>query len=383
MRRNSFDLIALVCAIAACGKAAAPEADQPTPANVTCRAVATAQVDDTIEVSGVIAPPPKLDAVISAPTAGRVASVAVEEGDHVAAGALLAVIEDPSLPAGSVEAHAGVASAQATKQAADQELARQIRLVDSGIGARRDLEDAKAKASAAGAELDAAGARDHLASQRLARRELRAPFAGVVLHIYKRAGESVDGTTSTPVAEVADLAVLEVRAQVAPQTLVQLRDGLAATVHAISGEDVPATVARVAPAVDPVTLLGSVRVQLEPTKVVLPVGSAATARIVIAKRSGLVVPTTALRRSAIGSDELVVCDKGVARVREVSLGQRGDATTEVTKGLAAGDQIVVDHVLGLDDGTPLVTLSVTDEGKGTDKPAGSGAPAKAAAAEKD
>ena len=379
MRRNSFDLIVFVWAVAACGKAAAPEADQPTPANVTCHVVATAQVDETIEVSGVIAPPPKLDAVISAPSAGRVASVAVEEGDHVASGALLAVIEDPSLPAGSVEAHAGVASAQATKQAADQEFARQIRLVDSGIGARRDLEDAKAKAAAAAAELDAAGARDHLASQRLARRELRAPFAGVVLHIYKRAGESVDGTTSTPVAEVADLAVLEVRAQVAPQTLVQLHDGLAATVHAISGEDVPATVARVAPAVDATTLLGSVRIQLESTKVVLPVGSAATARIVIAKRSGLVVPTTALRRSAIGSDELVVCDKGVARVREVSLGLRGDATTEVTKGLAAGDQIVIDHVLGIDDGTPLVT----DDGKSTDKPAGSGTPVKAAAAEKD
>ncbi len=371
MRRSSITLVVMIVmlVVGACGKPAAPEADQPTPANVTCHAVATAQVDETIEVSGVIAPPPKLDAVISAPSAGRVASVAVEEGDHVAAGALLAVIEDPSLPAGSVEARAGVTSAQATKQAADQELARQTRLVESGIGARRDLEDAKAKAAAAAAELDAAGARDHLASQRLARRELRAPFSGVVLHIYKRAGESVDGTTSTPVAEVADLGVLEVRAQVAPQTLVQLHDGLAATVHAISGEEVPATVARVAPAVDPVTLLGSVRVQLEPTKVVLPVGSAATARIVIAKRSGLVVPTTALRRSAIGSDELVVCDKGVARIHAVTLGQRGDATTEVTKGLAAGDQIVVDHVLGIEDGTPLVTEAAK--------------PAKAAAVEKE
>jgi len=353
-----------------CGKAADP-AETATPATVTCKPVTTAMVDDVIEVSGVIAPPPKFDAVISAPTAGRVAQVAVEEGDHVAAGALLAVIEDPSLPAGSVEAHAGVTSAQATKQAADQELARQTRLVETGIGARRDLDDARAKAAAAAAELDAAGARDHLASQRLARRELRAPFAGVVLHIWKRAGESVDGTTATPVAEVADLSLLEVRAQVPPQTLVKLHDGLPATVQAIGGDPVPAMVARVAPAVDPATLLGTVRITLNATKNVPPVGSAATAKVVIAQRKGIIVPPPALRRSAIGTDEIVVCDKNVARVREVTLGVRTETTVEIAKGLTPDDQIVVDHVLGIDDGTPLVT----DGGKG-ETAAKPGAPAK-------
>ena len=59
----------------------------------------------------------------------------------VEAGAVLATIEDPALPAGSLEAKAAVASAQAAKAAADQELARQERLVSSGIGARRDREE--------------------------------------------------------------------------------------------------------------------------------------------------------------------------------------------------------------------------------------------------
>jgi len=349
-----------------CGKPAGGETEAPVTAKVTCRAVTTQTVDVTIEVSGVIAPPPTLDAVISSPVAGRVASVAVEEGDHIAAGALLAVIEDPSLPAGSVEAHAGVTGAQATKLAADQELARQTRLVESGIGARRDLDDARAKAAAAAAEVDAANARDHLASQRLARRELRAPHAGVVLHIWKRVGESVDGSTTTPVAEVADLTVLELRAQVASQTLVKLRDGLAATVQTIGAEPIAATVARVAPAVDPTTLLGSLRITLAAGKTMPPVGSAATAKVVTAQRQGIVVPVTALRRSAIGTDEIVVCvadEKGrglAAHIREVTLGVRTDTTAEITDGVKAGEQIVIDHVLGLDDGALLVT--------GSDKP---------------
>jgi len=346
--------IFVIILIAACGHAADDKPEAAPPAQVTCQTVASHDVEETVEVSGVVAPQPKLDAVISSPIAGRVAQVAIEEGDRVAAGALLAVIEDPALPAGSVEAKAGVASAQAAKQAADQELARQTRLVDSGIGARRDLDDARAKAAAATAELDAASARDHLASQRLARRELRAPHAGVVLHVWRRTGESVDGSTSTPVAEVADLTVLEVRAQVPPGVLVKLKESLAASVHVLGVDTaIAGVVSRVSPAVDPATLLGTVRIQLPSAQTAPPVGSAATALITIAHHPGLVVPPSALRRSAVGTDELVACEAGVARIRTVTVGHRGD-TVEITKGLEAGEQIVIDHVLGLDDGQALV-----------------------------
>jgi multidrug efflux pump subunit AcrA (membrane-fusion protein) len=129
-------------------------------------------------------------------------------------------------------------------------------------------------------------------------------------------------------------------------------------------------VERVAPAVDPTTLLGSVRVTLGPTPKPPPVGTAATARIVISHRPGVVVPPTALRRSAVGSDEVVVCEGGVAKVRTVTIGQRGDAVVEITSGLKAGEQIVVDHVLGLDDGQ---ALGGSGAGPKAEKAKGSGA----------
>ncbi|TMQ19114.1 MAG: hypothetical protein E6J90_18745 [Deltaproteobacteria bacterium] len=40
------------------------EDDKPAPAAVTCRPVEAATIADTIDVAGVIAPPPKLDAVV-------------------------------------------------------------------------------------------------------------------------------------------------------------------------------------------------------------------------------------------------------------------------------------------------------------------------------
>jgi multidrug efflux system membrane fusion protein len=187
---------------------------------------------------------------------------------------------------------------------------------------------------------------------------LRAPHAGVVLHVYRRAGESVDGTGATPIAEVADLAVLEVRAQVPPGVLAKLHEGLATTVRVLGTDTVlPGAVSRVAPAVDPTTLLGTVRVQLEPAKTAPPVGSAATALIAIGRHPGLVVPVTALRRSAVGTDELVACEGNVAKVRAVTIGHRDESGVEIVKGLAAGEQVVVDHVLGLDDGQALIAGS--------------------------
>jgi RND family efflux transporter MFP subunit len=281
----------------------------------------------------------------------------VEEGDRVAAGALLAVVEDPALGAGSLEASAAVDSAKAQRVAADQEVARQDRLVASGIGARKDLDDARARAAAAAADVAAATARAGLAGAQLARREIRAPRAGVVLHVQRKVGESVDGTTATPIAEIADLSVLELHAQAPPAALRPLRDGMHATVRVL-GSDAPVagTVVRVAPAVDPATMLGGVRIALastEGTTIGIPVGTAATARIAIGQRPGVRVPASALRRSLVGEDEVVVCQGGTAHVRKVAIGSRGDQGVEIKDGIKAGEQVVIDHVLGLQDEQPL------------------------------
>lgn len=351
MRASAWLVLLVACRSAPTEPAAE---DELPPAAVTCLTVTQTPVEDVVEVTGVIAPPPKLDAVLSSPVAGRISVLTVEEGDRVTAGQLLASIEDPALPAGSVEARAQVTSAQAAHEAARLELARQERLVATGIGARRDLDDARAKAAAAAADLDVANARSGLAARQNARRDLRAPHAGIVLHVWKRAGESVDGTSASPIVEIADVGVLEVRAQVSPAALVKLKDGLLATVTVAGIEaSVSGTVARVAPAVDPVTLLGTVRIQLAPGTTI-PVGSAASARIVTATHVGFVVPPAALRRSPLGTDELVTCKDHVAKVVSVTLGQRTSERVEITEGLVANDQVVVDHVLGLENGQKLV-----------------------------
>jgi HlyD family secretion protein len=352
--RTSSTLAALLFGcLLGCHRAAEEGEEKRAPAAVTCSAVEAAQIDETIDVSGVIAPPPRLQATVSSPIAGRIARVFVEEGDHVEAGALLAMIEDPALPAGSLEAKAGVAAAEAAKAAADVEVARQERLVTTGIGTRKDLDDAKAKAATTAAELAGARARSGLASSQLSRREIRAPQAGVVLRMHRRAGETVDGTGASPIADIADIKMLELHAQTAPGSLGRLHENLTASVRVLGNDAaISGTVVRVAPAVDPVTLLGIVRIALASSEGV-KVGTSATAQIAVATRPGIRIPATALRRSMVGDDEVVVCANGIAKVKTVKVGIRGDKGVAILEGLAAGDRVVTEHALGLDDGQPL------------------------------
>lgn len=377
MRSNPWILVAALAL--GCRHAAEPEGeDKLAPAEATCQAIAATAIDELVDVAGVIAPPPKLDAIVSSPVAGRVAQVAVDEGDAVAAGALLAVIEDPALGAGAIEARAAVDSASAQKLAVDQEVARQARLEASGIGARKDLDDARAKQAAAVADLATARARLGLADAQLARREVRAPRAGVVLRLQRKVGESVDGTAATPLAEIADIRTLELHAQAPPAALRALRDGMPATIRTPSDPDaIAGTVVRVAPAVDPTTLLGTVRIALAHSDGI-KVGVAATAQIAVAQRVGVQVPASALRRSLVGDDEVVVCANGAAHARKVTVGARGARGVAITEGLAAGEQIVVDRVLGLQDDQPLVapaesaTQSATKSAAGSDTKSATG-----------
>jgi hypothetical protein len=172
--------------------------------------------------------------------------------------------------------------------------------------------------------------------------------------VYKRVGESVDGTSATPIAEVADVRTLELHAQVPPTSLMPLRDGMPATVRVLGLDStIEASVVRVAPAVDSTTLLGLVRVALAKSDGI-KVGTAASAQIAINKRPGVRVPASALRRSLVGEDGLVVCDGGVAHVRGVKVGARTEAGVEILDGVKPGERVVVDKALGLEDGQQLV-----------------------------
>ena len=117
---------------------------------------------------------------VTGPSSGSVvvASLEIEEGDFVAAGQRLAVLD------GHKVGHAAVEQRRAELARIDQQLARLRGLRERSISSRADVEDLEADRRVALAGLDAALAE-------LALEEIRAPIAGQVLEIHARPGERI------------------------------------------------------------------------------------------------------------------------------------------------------------------------------------------------
>jgi membrane fusion protein (multidrug efflux system) len=352
------------CLVAAttCRKQATEEDDEARvgPRKVRCAPAAERALSDTIELRGSVAPLPDKDAQVSAQTAGRIARVLVREGDHVRAGQPIAQIDTTPLQDDAAEAQANVARARAERTNAETTLARVERVVERGIAARQELDDAVARAASAKAGETQAVAAARRASLHIERATVRSPMDGVVLKVMRRSGELTDGTAATAVVEIGDVSKVELVGDAPAQDLMRLARGAPATVSltGIAGRTFPGTVSAVSPAVDRTTGLGVVRVALDISGgTPPPVGIFGVARIASGQpRRAVVIPAVALRNAAGPEAEVVICgaDK-VARVVHVKIGTgvHADELVEVVGGVKPGDQVAVAPVLGIADGDKL------------------------------
>lgn len=220
----------------------------------------------------------------------------------------------------------------------------------------QEAEADEAAAVAADSALAEASSAAATARRRSAFAELRAPFDAVVVRVFRRAGDAVDGTSTTPVVQIASLEGAQVAADATAEALARIEHGQAAEVEVKDSASAVhrARVLRVARAVDPSSGSGEVRLAFEGRPPTLPLGLGLEVRIAVERKEGAtVVPARSLRKGASGRTEAVVVEKGKAVVREVRTGLREAERVEIVSGLAVGEIIVVDDPVGLADGTPL------------------------------
>jgi RND family efflux transporter MFP subunit len=331
------------------------------PKSVRCVQVASARLEQSVELRGTIAPLPDRDAQVAAQVGGRILRVLVREGEAVKAGQVVAQIDPAPLLDQAHGADAALARARAEHKNAETSLVRVQRVFEHGIAARQEVDDAAARAASAQASEDEAAAAAQRAHFQLDRATVRSPLDGVVLKVMHRTGELVDGTPTTAIVEVGDPSQLELVADAPAQDLMRVKVGGAAqiTLSAVAGHPLTGHVSAVAPALDRATGLGVVRVALEPGQgQAPPVGAYATARVQTGEaRAALIVPVAALRAAASDEGELIACGPdAVAHVRKVRRGEVRDGLAEITSGVQAGDRVVLEPVLGLSEGDALKVL---------------------------
>jgi RND family efflux transporter MFP subunit len=324
---------------------------------VRCAPAEATTITDAIELRGTVAPLPDKDAQVAPQVSGRLLQVLVREGDVVAAGQPVARVDDAPLADEARAADAALEKTRAEVANSRATLTRVKRVFEHGIAARQEVDDATARADTASAgqrEAESAARRAH---RQVERATVRSPLGGVVVRVFRKPGELVDGTPATPVVEVADPSRLELTADATAGDLVRLQKGRSGevSISALPGRTWNGTVAAVSPAVEKTTGLGVVRVELALEGAVRPpIGVLGTARIETGTaRRTVVVPREAVRTGAGAEIEVVLCGvDGLAHVRRMARGGTSGGKVEAAE-LAPGQAVVVAPVLGIADGEAL------------------------------
>ncbi|WP_343893685.1 efflux RND transporter periplasmic adaptor subunit [Craurococcus roseus] len=297
--------------------------------------------------------------VVGAEAGGlRVVEVAVEAGDRVRQGQLLARLEDSVLAAQRDAAEAGVREAEAALRVAQQDLVRSVELSRGQIAARQTLEQREAAERQAVARLAASRARRDEAVARLAQTRIVAPTDGTVSR-----RTALLGTVVPMGQEMARLIRddrLELDARVPELDLAAVEPGQ--RVRVVHGErEVEARVRAVAPTVAPETRLGTVHVALPPDSGLRP-GMFARAEIQTEAATTLTVPQEALVFRDGRPAVFVLTGEDRVALRPLAAGRRREGVVEVLGGLAPGERVVVAGAGFLSDGDRVRLASAAPGG---------------------
>ena len=359
--------------LSACHKAAEEEA--PPPLLVQVVKAGRGEVAEVVDVAGELSALPGLDVKLGPLVAGRLQAVLVGEGDQVREGQVLARLDGTPLRDQVAQAEAQLAQARAQELNAKQKLDRAGKALAAGVAAAQEVEDDRMTLAQADGAVKSAAALVSTAKNQLGRSELRAPFAGVVAHVFAAPGEALDA--NKPVVEVARTTTVELRAPLAPRLAALLKPGQPAQLHldALPGRTFAARVLTVAPTVDAATGAALVRLRADNPDGALRIGTFARAQVQVEVRTGVVrVPVPALLGDE-GGAAVEVVEAGKAKKVPVKIGARDAQWAEIAQGLDEGALVIVQGNYALPDGTPVKAAeSEPAQGSETAIPAKADAP---------
>jgi len=338
--------------------------------------------------------------------AGRLGAVPVKEGSFVAAGGLVARIDDPELELSIKQAEAAVdvqrarlvqlkagprsqevaqveasvAQAEASLAQAERELARTRQLFADGLIARAavdrgqtDVDLARERVHSAkeqlalvkqGTRLEDIAAQEaqvrqaeaNVAPIRARLRELRitSPISGVVTRLNIENGSVI--STQTVVATVATTRPIEVHVPLPETDLARLRKTsiVRVRVDAVPDRLFEGKIARIAPALDPASRSARLVVVVPNADLALRPGMFARVTVVFDERQAIVIPTDAIIRRGDAAVVFTVKDDTVQE-RAVRTGYVEGSSSEIIEGLSAGETLVIFGQQGLRDGMKVRT----------------------------
>jgi membrane fusion protein, multidrug efflux system len=336
-RRGRLSLCALLLATACLGQEVASAADSPpddAPAIVDAISVQTGPIATSIDATANLVAERQVTVV--AEVEGRLLELAIDEGDVVAAGDLLAVLDGKNAKLAITAAKIRASGASSSHGRADGLAQRQL-LADE------ELEKLATAKDSAAHELSQA-------QYQLARTRLRAPIAGRVTKRHAIAGRWV--RVGEAIVDVTDFSTLVARIHVPERDALVLEPGRIAelTLQADAKVEFTGRIRRVSDVVDPKSGTVEITVEVQGAPPQVRSGSFVSLRIERERDDAATwLPRDAIVREPGGAFVLVIAD-GAVHKTAIELGAEQGARIAVTSGVAPGQLVVLAGQGGLRDG---------------------------------
>ena len=366
MPRNGMALACVLLALLA-GCQRATETVQPEVRPVRVQRIDTGAPDGMVMLTGTVQAQTEINQ--SFRIDGRLIERAVDVGDTVRPGQLIARLDPQNEESALLSARAQLAAANAQLVEARANHNRMAELVVEDAVSRAQFDQAKALLQSAEAQVLSVQGQVNLAQNRLSYTRLIADVAGVITARGPEPGEVVSaGRMVVQVAQDgARDAVFDVPAQIKDSVMDlsggQLADRKAKSNLSDSGRDIAvalamnpkvtavARVREVAPRADPVTGTFAVRFRLINPPATMRLGSTVTGRMRLDAPPGISLPSAALMR-ADGKTAVWIVDPnaGTVSLRNIAVGAADANTVQVASGLNPGDVVVTAGVQALRPG---------------------------------
>lgn len=311
---------------------------------------------------------------VLSPYAGKVVRILVKPGDVVVPGQVLCTIEATDMVAAQndyIAAVSGLDKAHTTVRLAEINERRQRDLYNGRAATLRDFEQAQADLKGAQADERAAVAALRAVENRLrilgkseadftqlrergtinSETPIVAPIGGLIAQRKVGPGQFVQGSGGEPLFLVDDTTTVWLQAFVreGDSPAVDVGDEMEFHVLARPGQTFRASISHVSPLLDPATRRMVVRASVPNPRGLLKREMFASVVIFTEQPTEWpAVPRRAVIRQGERAHVWRLDDAGKAALREVRTGIVQDGYVQVTEGLSAGDQVVVQGSLFLD-----------------------------------
>jgi RND family efflux transporter MFP subunit len=271
---------------------------------------------------------------------GRVERVLVDAGSWVRAGQALAVVDRSVQAQQTAQLAAQVEAARANAALAQSNYERAIALQGRGFVSKAEIDSKKATRDSAAAQVRVAQAQLAASRAELGRLNVVAPASGLILARNVEVGQIVS-PGSGALFRLAEGGQMEMQAQLSQQDLALIHTGMAVEVTPVGADrSFSGNVWQVAPAIDPQSRLGSVRIAVPYDPIIRP-GGFAEARITAGSTSAPLLPQSAVLSDDSGNYVYIVNAKNEVERRNIKIGSVGGSGVTIAEGLSGNEAVVL------------------------------------------